>query len=297
MGKPQRYDEAGAWHHVVNRGARHQQAFYNAADCRLFLYLLGEARDRFGLQTHAFCIMGNHYHLVVHSTIGDLSAAMQMIGNNYTRRFNARHGYDGALFRGGFRSKRILTDDYLIQASRYVHRNPLDLGPSVGLETYEWSSMRIYAGLVPRPGFLTTSTICGIANGRRPYRQFVIEPQPSDAAPKWSADDQATSAGRLIVPGSGRAEITLPQIDERVATTTGVTIERVRYGARGSANLPRLLALRVAGELTGASADALCIHYHFPSVAAMRAATARAKPKLASAKLQAARAKITASLT
>ncbi len=280
MGKRPRHDEPGSWHHVANRGARKQQTFFNASDCRLFLYLLAEARRRFGLETHAFCLMGNHYHLLVHSPSGALSPAMQMIGTNYTRRFNRRHGFDGPLFKAAFWSNRITTDSYLLEASRYIHNNPKDLRPIVHPASYCWSSLRSYGNLGPKPGFLSIDVIKGIGGGTAAYRRFVDtgrngHPSACDAGSTPYSGPADWTPGRLIAPSGGPTEIRLTDIDRRVASISGIPIEVVSQGGRGAEDLGRLLAVSISLDLTGAPTDAISRHYSFPTANALRAALRR----------------------
>jgi REP element-mobilizing transposase RayT len=154
-----RVDYDGAWHHVMNRGARREPIFTCASDGRAFLDIIGEQADRTGIEVHAYCLMGNHYHLLVRTPAARLSDFMQHVGSTYTRRFNHRRGYDGPLFRGRFLSKVVDSDAYLSVVSRYIHRNPLDVRPAVSLDTYRWSSYGAYVGMAVRPVWLTTDVL------------------------------------------------------------------------------------------------------------------------------------------
>ena len=122
-----RVDAPGTFHHVYNRGARKRFVFLDDHDRRRFLYLLGQAVDRTGARVHAYCLMGNHFHLLVESPNGDLSALMQHFTSRYVHYFNRRHGFDGPLFKDRFRNKVIGDDQYLLAAIRYIHQNPRDV--------------------------------------------------------------------------------------------------------------------------------------------------------------------------
>ena len=87
--------------------------------------LLADAVGRFGIEIHAYCLMTNHFHLVVHCPIGGLSRAMQSVERRYTQSYNERYRRDGPLFRGRFHSVDITTNEQLARLTRYVHRNPL----------------------------------------------------------------------------------------------------------------------------------------------------------------------------
>ncbi len=140
MARQLRIDYPGAWHHVMNRGRRKETIFRDAEDRWDFLRLLGVAHARYGLEVHAYALMGTHYHLVVRSPTGELSKAIQYVDGVFAQRFNRRHGVDGPLFRGRFTAKLVDSDSYLDTVVRYVHRNPLALVEPQNLHKYEWSS-------------------------------------------------------------------------------------------------------------------------------------------------------------
>lgn len=173
MGRKPRPDYEGVWHHVMNRGANRQQVFFTARDAELFLRLLGDAARRFAVEIHAYCLMRNHFHLLVHCPERGLSDLMQLVAARYTRALNSRLGGDGPIFRGRFHS--LLVDDqaYLDVVGRYIHRNPLDIQPQVRLDAYRWSSYGAYVGTARRPEWLHTDVLLETQAGRRGMRQFV----------------------------------------------------------------------------------------------------------------------------
>jgi REP element-mobilizing transposase RayT len=121
-----RNDTPGAWHHVMNRGIAHRAAFESRRDIRKFLSLIAREVRKGSLEIHAFCVLGTHYHLLVRSPRGELSAAMQRIQNEYVRWFNRARGRDGPLFRGRFQSRRVTSDFYRRTLVRYIDENPVD---------------------------------------------------------------------------------------------------------------------------------------------------------------------------
>ncbi len=104
MARKWRIDYPGAWHHVMHRGARREAIYDDERDCILFLDLVGQTVNRFGLEVHAYALMPNHYHLLVRSVKGNLSRCMQHLNGSYARGFNSRRTCDGPVFRGRFRS-------------------------------------------------------------------------------------------------------------------------------------------------------------------------------------------------
>ncbi|MEZ5342484.1 MAG: transposase [Acidimicrobiales bacterium] len=288
MGNQQRDDEAGAFHHVMNRGARRHQTFESRQDCTHFLYLLGQAWREYGLETHAYCLMGNHYHLLVRSAEGALSEAMAMVGSVYTRRFNRRHGYDGPLFKACFLSKRVDTDEYLLQASRYIHRNPIDLGATVDKATYDWSSYCHYLSDRPVPRFLTTSVVLGLANGPGPYRDFVERRHPTDAALHWSASvlpDPSTERS-LIVPGAADVVVPLEEIATAVALEFGTSAADLAKSRRRGQRRPKLAALLISLRLSGIDAATIASRFGYASVASMNATLRQARQSPDGAQLE-----------
>ncbi len=150
----------------MNRGAARQPIFRDDADRREFLRLVAALHRDFGVTVLAYCLMGNHFHLLLRAPPGVLSEAMQHLSSVYTRRFNDRHGRDGPLFRGRFQSIPVDTDTYLLWVTRYIHRNALDLPGVRSLGEYGWSSYGAYLGLWPPPSFLDLGLVMGMFGWR-----------------------------------------------------------------------------------------------------------------------------------
>ena len=159
MARPLRIDLEDGWHHVMNRGADHGVVFLDDSDRTEVGARLADIHDRFGIETHAYCLMDTHYHLLLHCPDGGLSSAMQRFGSLYTRHVNDRVGRDGALFRGRFHSKLIVDERHLLATTRYIHRNALDVAGVDSVDRYRWSSHRAYLGLRRKPSWLFTDTI------------------------------------------------------------------------------------------------------------------------------------------
>jgi REP element-mobilizing transposase RayT len=202
MARTLRNDPAGAWHHVMNRGARHQPIYLDDRDRHSFLGLLDDLYRDDGIETHAYCLMGNHYHLILSCPDGNLSTGMHHLGSSHAQRFNRRHGFDGPLFRGRFLSKPIETDEYLLQASRYVHRNPLDLDATIDLVRYPWSSYPAYLGHRRPQRWLHRSMVLGLVGGDASTYQSQVESEPTtDAEPTAALEAAVAAAARRAAPG------------------------------------------------------------------------------------------------
>jgi len=205
-----------------------------------------------GIELHAFCMMGNHYHLVVRSAAEVLSHGMGFLGQMYTQQFNHHHGVDGPLFRGRFGSVPIADDRQLLTAVRYVARNPLDLVPSVALDEYRWSSHRSFLGLRRPPNWLTTAVILSAAGGPSGYR--VMVEADSSSAPV-SAD--AVRAAVIDITGASPAALSSTRRHQR--------------------NDARLLLILGLVELAGLRADSVVGSCGFTTAAAVRSAVRRAR--------------------
>lgn len=176
MSRPLRIEYPGAWYHVMNRGVSGQAIFRSDGDRHTFLSLLDDVTATFAVQVHAYCLMGNHYHLLVHTPRGNLSRALRHLNGVYTQRYNRLHRTDGPLFRGRFKAIVIDADTYLAAVSRYIHLNPVTAGVVRRAEHYPWSSYPAYLGDASQPEWLylqPTLGLFGERGARTRYRAFV----------------------------------------------------------------------------------------------------------------------------
>ena len=140
MSRPLRIEYPGAWYHVMNRGRRSEETFPEHKDYCRFIDLLIESCELWNIRISAYCLMPNHYHLLIHTPDGNLSRCMRHINGVYTQRYNKAHGCDGQLFRGRFKSILVEGDSYVLQLVRYIHRNPLRANLTKNMDKYKWSS-------------------------------------------------------------------------------------------------------------------------------------------------------------
>lgn len=167
MARQLRLEFAGAIYHVMSRGDRQEAIFLDDQDRRRFLKTLGEASEKAGWQVHAYCLMGNHFHLVLETPQPTLVAGMKWFLGTYTQRFNARHRMRGHLFAGRYKALLVDGSDdmYLRVVCDYVHLNPARAGLVAAegkLEDYAWSSFPVY--LKPprkRPAWLRVDRLMG----------------------------------------------------------------------------------------------------------------------------------------
>jgi putative transposase len=167
MPRKLRLEYPGAVYHVMNRGDRCEPIFLCDGDRELFVQTLGEACAKTGWQVHAYCLMGNHFHLVVETPRANLVSGMRWFLGTYTARFNRRHKYLGHLFSGRYRS--LIVDGsgggYLKAVCDYVHLNPVRaklLQPGQRLADYRWSSWPEYLRRAGnRPEWLRVDRLLG----------------------------------------------------------------------------------------------------------------------------------------
>jgi putative transposase len=184
MARKLRIQYEGAIYHVMNRGDRREDIFKDDQDRRSFLQTMGEACDKTGWQVHAYCLMRNHFHLVVETPRANLVAGMKWLLGTYTSRFNRRHRYFGHLFSGRFKALLVdgSGDGYLRAVCDYVHLNPVRaklLQRAQHLGDYAWSSYPAYLrSRGERPAWLRTDRVFGEAGipkdspaGRKEFRE------------------------------------------------------------------------------------------------------------------------------
>jgi putative transposase len=178
MSRPLRIEYPGAVYHVTSRGNEKKPVFKSDADRINFLNTLQHVNKRYNWICHAYCLMTNHYHLLIETPDGNLSIAMRQLNGVYTQLFNKMHGRTGHLFQGRYKAILIQKDSHLLEVCRYVVLNPVRAKIVEKPEEYEWSSYLSTAGKSkPHPG-LTTGWVLGQFSRKRgkaekDYQQFV----------------------------------------------------------------------------------------------------------------------------
>lgn len=180
MARPLRVEFDGALYHVTARGNERRAIFRTDRDRVLFLDTLAECVRGHGLLVHAFCLMPNHYHLVVETPQANLSRGLGWLQTTYTIRFNRRHRRSGHLFQGRFKAHLVEADGYAMELLRYIHLNPvrprsrtapIPPGRRKDLDAFVWSSHRTYAGLGDGPPWLCMDWLSYFGRTRREARR------------------------------------------------------------------------------------------------------------------------------
>jgi putative transposase len=180
MARPLRIEFPGALYHVTSRGDRREPIFDDDEDRLAFLRVFAEVVERFNWICHAYCLMTDHYHLVVETPDGNLSKGMRQLNGVYTQASNRRHHRGGHLFQGRFKAILVDKDSYLLELARYVVLNPVRAGMVAHPRDYPWSSYRAMMGKASSPAWLATQGLLALfasrqSVARRRYARFVAE--------------------------------------------------------------------------------------------------------------------------
>ena len=286
MPRTLRIEYKQAFYHVMNRGRARQAIFHDAGYYQAFLETLAESQQRFQSVIHAYCLMGNHYYLLIETPNANLSRIMRHINGVYTQRYNRLKKIDGPLFRGRYKAILVDKDAYLLQLSRYIHRNPIEMKrPLVShLEDYPWSSYPAYIGKAKSSSWLereTTYEMLGYRQRCKGYENYVMQGTDAETAkfyqkgnlgaiigdkgfkgwvyeellPELAAEEKS----RLIHP-----DLTLDEITNSVAKSYGTCTDDIRRVAKGpqKGNEARKLAMHLCQELSGAKLSELAEYFN-----------------------------------
>lgn len=180
MSRPFRIEFTGAVYHVTSRGNARKKIFLDDSDREIFLATLGWVVERFGWLCHAYCLMDNHFHLLIETPKPNLSTGMRQLNGVYTQRFNRLHKRVGHLFQGRFKAILVEKDNYLLELSRYIVLNPVRARMVISVDQYPWSSYLATVGDAPIPDRLTIDWLLSQfaktkSVSRKRYAAFVEE--------------------------------------------------------------------------------------------------------------------------
>lgn len=179
MARALRIKFPGAFYHVTSRGNERKDVFKSKRDREKFLEYLESSNERYNAVIHAFCLMDNHYHLLLETPSGNLPQVMRHINGAYTTYFNFKRARRGHLFQGRYKAILVEKDEYAKELSRYIHLNPVRAKLSEKPEDYFWSSYNFYIGRVKAPQWLHLDFILGYFGGKtvaaqKGYQAFVL---------------------------------------------------------------------------------------------------------------------------
>lgn len=180
MARPLRIEYPDAVYHVTSRGNARNDIFLSDQDRTDFLSVLEIVVKRYNWLCHAYCLMDNHYHLLIETPDGNLSQGMRQLNGVYTQKYNWRHSKTGHVFQGRYKAILVDKDNYLLELCRYVVLNPVRANMVRKPEEWKWSSYKATAHLKTVPEYLIVDWILSIfsknkSESQKFYRKFVRE--------------------------------------------------------------------------------------------------------------------------
>ncbi len=309
MPRPTRIQYENAFYHVMNRGRGRCTIFHGDDYYRAFLDTVAEAHKRFSAKVHAYCLMSNHYHLLVETPLANLDRIMRHINGVYTQRYNRLKKTDGPLFRGRYKAILVDEDAYLLQLSRYIHRNPAEAkGVSDHvLDDYQWSSYRAYINKASPEPWLNREKIYGMLGTHQKYSRyhaFVASGVDEDIKRFYSKGNVATVLGDKdfksdiheqkdafqILNDTTPSVLQSASIDEilsAVAQVFDVPLDSIRERSLGrqEKNIPRKLAMYYCFEKAGVSLGEIAKIFGLKGASSVSSALHTIKKRIASGEL------------
>jgi REP-associated tyrosine transposase len=180
MARPLRIEFSGALYHITSRGNAQSDIYLGDNDRNTFLSLLENTVKRHDWYCHAYCLMSNHYHLLIETNTPSLSKGMKYLNGTYTQCFNRKNNRVGHIFQGRYKAILVQKDNYLLELSRYIVLNPVRARMVRSAREWPWSSYRGTAGFIDAEPWLTTDWILSAFGkmkkvSQERYRSFVRE--------------------------------------------------------------------------------------------------------------------------
>ncbi|PHS20065.1 MAG: addiction module toxin RelE [Kangiella sp.] len=232
MVRQARIEYSGALYHITSRGNAKQDIFVDDEDRLVFLETLRKARNRYNCIVYAYCLMDNHYHLLVETPDANLSQFMRQLNGVYTQKYNFSHSSTGHLFQGRFKSILVQEDLYLLELCRYIVLNPVRAGMVRSAKDWKWSSYRASANLSSPIDWLNSDWLLSNFSKNhqlaiKQYRVFVSEGK-NQASPWHQLKNQVLLGDEPFVKKSIKQlkkttkdkEITLTKVQPRKKART-----------------------------------------------------------------------------
>jgi REP element-mobilizing transposase RayT len=273
MSRPLRIQYPDAWYHLMNRGRRGETVFSGKEDYYVFIHLLKEAVCMYNVKIAAYCLMSNHYHLLIQTPDGNLARCMRHLNGVYAQRYNRSHHCEGQLFRGRCRSILVEADSYLLELVRYIHRNPLEAGIVDNLDKYCWSSHRGYLSNSKKWSWLHKNFILSFFSKEndkkiKKYEEFVSVETPEKINKILAGRKLPSVLGSEIfinnvkekffdrkmyeeIPDSRSLAPDVEKIQEMVCNAYHVTKSDLLLSRRGLLNEPRNVAIYLLRRIKG----------------------------------------------
>lgn len=302
MTRPLRIAFKDAWYHVMNRGRRGEAVFAGKDDYLQFMNLLKETVELWNLRIAAYCLMENHYHLLVQTPDANISRCMRHLNGVYTQRFNRRHGCDGQLFRGRYKAILVDADSYLLHLVRYIHRNPLRAGLTDKLDRYVWSSHKGYISRAKKWDWLGKEFVLSMFSGDkteriRSYRHFVSMEDSEKITNVFEKKRWPSVLGAEDFVNSIRERFFLPKADDEVPQSKELAPDSVQIkravcqsyrineaelivSRRGVFNEPRNVAIYLMRRVQGDSLNQIAAQFQIGKYSSVSSVIERMKALL-----------------
>jgi len=249
----------------MNRGRRGEEIFSTSEDFATFIKLLQEGAEQWNIRISAYCLLSNHYHLLIQTPLGNLSRFMRHINGVYTQRYNRIHACDGQLFRGRYKAILVEEDRYLLELVRYIHHNPVKAGIVENIDQYAWSSHFNYLTDEKQSTWLHKNFVLAMlttdAERRlKAYQQFIAQEDSEEITGIFDSKKLPSILGTETfidqiknrffadknhqqVPDSGQLAPTADMIIEVVCQHYGIERSQLMHSVRGVSNEPRNVAI------------------------------------------------------
>jgi len=302
MARPLRIQFPYAWYHVMNRGRGGISIFHDNRDYTAFINILKESSELWKINVASFCLMPNHYHLLVQTPEANLSRAMRHINGVYTQHFNWRHNTDGPLFRGRYKSIIVDADSYLLALVRYIHRNPLRAGIVTSLEQYPWSSHHGYSSNSHEWGWIYRDFVLSLfsqkeAKSQESYAKFVAKTDGKELIDTLGQKQMPAILGdeafiQRIKAGLPEREVNKEIPESRVLTPSrddirrtvcdyySILVQNLNYSRRGHENEPRNVAIYLTRKLRGDRLNDIGDAYRMKTYSAVSSVVERIEERL-----------------
>jgi REP element-mobilizing transposase RayT len=286
----------------MNRGRRAEKIFLDQKDYKVFLDLLEETVDIWNIKVAAYCLISNHYHILLQTPEVNISRSMRHLNGVYTQRFNRRHKHDGPLFRGRYKSIVVGADSYLLQLVRYIHKNPVKAGLAEKSEQYSWSSHKGYLSVARKWDWLYKEFVFSLLTTKKQnwvgqYKKFMSmeDEQGIDqivARKKWPAmigtDDfidwikgkyylsriyEDVPEARQLIPDHEK-------ILDVVRKYYGIDRDELYKSHRGLFNEPRNVAIYLTRRLRRDRLKQICTQFQMEKYSSVSSVINRMKQKL-----------------
>ena len=281
MARPLRIQFEGALYHVTSRGNARQEIFLDNDDRAAFLAVVAETVGRYGWICHAYCLMPNHYHLLVETPTPNLSRGMQLLNGVYTQKFNRYHKRFGHVLQGRYKAILVERESHLLELSRYVVLNPVRAAMVRSARDWPWSNYRATSGQSEAPEFLNVDwTLSQFGSIRdkavHAYRQFVKQGRGIDIWQNLRAGSLLGSEAFVEQMRPRLLEIPLdPNALRRELDVSRLTLDEIFLNVVDKSDRDRRIyeAVRIYHYRLEEVGDHLDLHFSTISVIAKRQAT------------------------